>query len=79
VGRKNDLGATVPECFPVSAGLCGTIARKSSIGAFVFVQRVRHSENLYLIHKQCAGALLYKDSQQQLPCADFVAQVSIGN
>jgi len=42
------FGSNLPRM--VSAGLDRTVARKSSIGVFMFVQGVRHSENLYLIY-----------------------------
>jgi len=35
---KKDLGVTAPECHTVSAGPGRTIARKSSIGVFMFVK-----------------------------------------
>jgi len=38
--HKKDLGITVPECPTVSAGLGRTVARKSSIEGFMFVQGV---------------------------------------
>jgi len=41
---------TAAECPTVSADLGRAVARKSSTGAFIFVQGAGHSENLFLIH-----------------------------
>jgi len=54
------MGVTAPECPTVSAGLGRTVARKSSMGALMFVQGVRHSENLILIHNMNSICRLYK-------------------
>jgi len=35
---------------PVSAGLGRTVARSLPLGAFMFVQGARDSENIFLIH-----------------------------
>jgi len=37
-GPKKDLGVTAPEFPTVPAGLGRTVARKSSLGTFIFVQ-----------------------------------------
>jgi len=49
--KQNILIAdTLGRTRPGSAGIGWTVARKSSVGGFMFVQGARHSANLYLIH-----------------------------
>jgi len=45
---------------PVSEGQVRTIARKFSIGGFMFVQGAKHSENLCLIHNMYSNCRLCK-------------------
>jgi len=49
-GAQKDLGVTAPKFPLVSADLGEPSPESLPLGAFTFVQRARHSENLFFIH-----------------------------
>ena len=59
-GRHKRIWWLLPRMTPVCAGIGRTVARKSSIGALLFVKGTRHPENVYVIHNMNRICRLFK-------------------
>jgi len=58
--HKKDLGVTSPECPPCLRVWAEPSPECLTLGAFVFVQGARYSENVYLIHNMNSSCRLCK-------------------
>jgi len=50
-GAQKTFGVTAPECSPCLRAWAEPSPESLPLGAFIFVQGARHSENLFLIQK----------------------------